>query len=243
MSARGSAQPDAGDQLAEFAAELAARDHFIGYVSHQLRNALTPLTLLVEQIGALAGGTPASPSAVSRAAMLTRNLQRMIATIQWIAEAGDLRRGTLYLEPSAVDLAEIVDEVCRELAAEAATRGAELVIECGSPVVGSWDRARLKQLVIGLVSNAIRHAGGRIELRVVDRGSDAELVVRDHGPGLEPGVLAQLDPFDPDRRRRTGGFGLGLWTIHALASAMRGAVIAINCLEGGARFCVVLPRG
>jgi signal transduction histidine kinase len=234
---------DARDQIAELNAARAARDHFLAFVGHELRNTMAPLHLLADQFTALADDPHALPAIASRATKLVRSMRRLIATVHWVADVGDLRRGMLRLQPTTVDLTETVREVCRELAGESAARGAELVFEPGAPVIGSWDRARLQQIVTSLVSNAIDHAGGRIDLGVIDRGGDAELVIRDHGPGLDPARLRRLfDPPDPGRHRTPGGVGVGLWVVKTLTSAMRGSVVADNCADGGARFCVVVPR-
>jgi signal transduction histidine kinase len=236
--------PDAHEVPADLTTALAARENFVAFVSHELRNALAPAMLLADRFAALAEDPLTSPSVASRAAMLTRNLRRFIATINWVTEVADLSRGVLRLDPTPLDLVETVRDVCRELATEAAVRGAELIVEAVAPVIGSWDRARVVQLVTNLVSNAIHHAGGRIELRVASRAGDAEIVVRDHGPGIGPGVLTQLaDPFHPERNRRPGGVGIGLWVVNTLATAMHGSVTMANCADGGARFCVVVPRG
>jgi signal transduction histidine kinase len=235
---------DAPTQVVELAAALAGRDHVIAFVGHELRNALAPLLLLVDQFTALAGDARAAPGMVARAQLMTRNLRRVITAINWVTEVADLSRGALRLERMACDLTEIVRDACCEHAGDAAAHGAEVFVEAAAPVAGAFDRVRLKQIVGHLVSNAIRHAGGRVEVRVSGRGGDAELVVRDHGPGIEPSVLAQLsDPFDPERRRRAGGLGIGLWIVKMLTAAMRGSVTIHSCADGGTRFCVVVPRG
>lgn len=236
--------PDARAQVAELTTALVARDDFMAFVGHELRNALAPAVLLVGQFAALAGDPRTSPVVASRAAMLTRNLRHFVATITWVTEVTDLARGKLRLEPILLDLVDTVGEVCRALDVEATACGAELVLEAGAPVIGSWDRTRLTQLVTNLVVNAIRHAGGRIELRVASRGDDAELVIRDRGPGIDPGVLARLSaPFPPEPSWRPRGDGIGLWVVATLVAAMRGSVTANNCADGGARICVVVPRG
>jgi signal transduction histidine kinase len=143
-----------------------------------------------------------------------------------------------------VDLVQLADEVCREADRQAAAGGVLLVLDAATPVRGNWDRARVKQIISSLVSNAIRYGGGRIEVGVRMRDDGAELSVRDHGAGIHPEILPRLfDAFDQDRARGSGGFGVGLWVVKTLAVAMRGTVTAENCESGGARFCVVLPRG
>lgn len=236
--------PDARGQLAELGAALTARDHVMAFVGHELRNALSPLQLLVDQFAGLAGDPRAWPGLATRAELVTRNLRSVIVAISWVTEIADLCRGAVRFDRSTCDLAEIARDVCRELGDDAAAHGAELVVEAARPVAGWWDRARLKQVVGHLVSNAIHHAGGCVEIRITDRGGDAEVAVRDHGPGLEPSALAQLcDPFDPDRRRRPGGPGVGLWVVKTLTAMMRGSVAIQRCVDGGACFCVVVPRG
>jgi len=235
---------DVGGEIQELTAALAARDSFLALVGHELRNTVAPMLLLAEQFAALAGEPGVQPVVASRAATLTRNLHRFVTTVDRVAEVADLRRGKLRLELTLLDLVEVVEEVCADARREAAAGGAELVFEATDPITGWWDRVRVKQIVRSLVSNAIRYGGGsRIELRLGDRASEVELVVRDHGPGLDPATLPRLfDPFDHERTRRGGGFGVGLWVVKTLCAAMRGTVIAENATGGGARFCIVLPR-
>jgi two-component system OmpR family sensor kinase len=243
---RESGAPEARQQIHELSTALAARDRFIALLGHELRNAIAPMLLLAEQFASLAADPQASPTVSSRAALLVRNLNRFVSTIDRVAEVADLRKGKLQLVPSATDLVDVVEEVCRDVRREAVSAGVALVIDTGGPVVGRWDRARVKQIISNLMSNAIRYggAGGRVEVSIGVRASDAVLAIRDHGPGLDPDTLPRLfDGFDDIGARRSSGFGIGLWVVKTLCTAMQGSVTAENCSSGGARFCVVLPRG
>jgi len=77
-------------------------------------------------------------------------------------------------------------------------------------VIGLWDRARVKQIVSNLVINAVRYGGGsRIEIAVRDNAGHAQLVVRDHGPGIDAAQMPHLFGFfENSPRRRPGGLGL-----------------------------------
>jgi signal transduction histidine kinase len=235
---------DTRRQIQELTTALAARDRFIALVGHELRNSVAPMLLLAEQFAALVEDPGIRPVVASRSAMLTRNINKFVTTIERVAEVADLRRGKLQLELSEVDLVAVVQEVCREGQREAAAGGVAFVIEAERPVTGSWDRARIKQIVANLVSNAVRYGGGgQVEIVVREVAGGGELVVRDHGPGIDPAMLPRLfDAFDHERTGRGGGFGIGLWVVKTLCTAMHGSVTVENGSSGGARFCVVLPR-
>lgn len=229
----------------ELVAAVAARDQFLRAVVHELRNAVAPALLVSEQFTFMADTPAAPPGLASRARMLTGNLQRLVGTIERVSEVASLWRGQLILDVSAVDLGEVTAEVCEEFAREAATGGASLRLERDAPVRGTWDRARVKRIVASLVSNAIRYAGGSIDICVTTRGPHAELSIRDAGPGIKPDAMTSLfDPFEPRRTsvRPAGGFGVGLWVTRTLCTAMRGGVTVENLPTGGACFTVLLPR-
>jgi signal transduction histidine kinase len=238
---------DSRHRIHELTTALAARDSFIALVGHELRNSIAPMVLLAEQFTSLAEDPQVSPTMASRVAMLTRNLHKFVATIDRVAEVSDLRRGKLRLDLARVDLVDVVETVCRDAGREAKVAGAELVIDASEPVVGRWDPVRVKQIAANLVSNAVRYGGGgRIELTVRVRDDRAELTVRDRGPGIDPAALPYLfDAFDHGRggKRAAGGFGIGLWLVKTLCTAMNGSVTAENSADGGACFRVMLPRG
>lgn len=236
---------DARHQIRELTAALAGRDRLLSLVGHELRNSVAPLLLLAEQFAVLAEQPQTHPSVASRSAALNRQLARFVTTVDRMVDVADLRRGKLHLEPSLVDLAGLLAEVCRDVEREASAGGVDLTFATTGPVTGMWDRARVKQIASHLVSNAIRHGGGgRIDLELRGGERDVALAIRDHGPGIAAAELEHLfDRLDQDRPRGSNGLGIGLWVVKTLCAAMHGSVTAENCSNGGARFCVVLPRG
>ena len=224
----------------DLAAVVAARDDFISLIGHELRNAIAPLMMLAEQFESAPNGIPAT-----RVAMLIRNLRRFVATVDRVTEVAHLHRGKLRLELAEVDLVAVVTGVVADLEPQATVGGVVFVCDLPPALVGRWDRARIKQIVTNLLTNAIRYTGGgTVEISVRDTGGTAELVVRDHGPGIPSDQMAGLfDRFDHPRSRTSGGFGVGLFVVKVLCTAMQGRVSVSNAIDGGACFSVLLPRG
>ena len=149
------------------------------------------------------------------------------------------------LELEDVNLGNVVrDEVHRALAQTAGV-DCHLSVSATEPIVGRWDRRRHRQLVVHLLSNAIKYGGDKPIVVTVDRaGEDAVLTIHDEGIGVAPEARAKL--FDRFARfgssRHYGGLGLGLWIVKEIVEAHRGQV-AVWSDGPGATFRVVLPTG
>ena len=222
--------------------KLEAREQFIGVLGHELRNAIAPLALLADHFEQLA--LTSHPQLTSKVEMLSRNLRKLTSTIDRLAEVSALRDGKLDLDCEHVDLRDVLDEVARELAPEAAQAHADLRVYYTMPVQGWWDRERVKQIVRNVVTNAIRYGNGApIEISAQLSGRDAEIVIHDQGPGVPTELRDHLfDRCDHKTTSRGSGFGVGLFVVKALCQAMAGSV-RLDDTASGARFCISLPRG
>jgi signal transduction histidine kinase len=222
---------------------LAARDQLISAAGHELRNALAPLLLLTEQLNEIALRTPDARLA-ARVEKLTRHFRKLVLTVEQVAEISQLRSAKIAIEIEHVDMAAEVRNLVARRTKQALAGEAVLVVEAPDPIYGLWDRSRLRQIVEHLLSNAMRYGGSQtIEVAVRRREQGAELVVRDHGPGVPVDELSTIfDRLDHPFRRTAGGLGVGLFVVRALCRAMGGDVSAENAPDGGARFTVFLPR-
>ena len=150
------------------------------------------------------------------------------------------------LEQGPIDLAELAADAVAD--ARASDGGREITLEASTAVPVMGDEARLRQVAANLLANAIVHTppGTPVAVRARTEGSDAVLEVADNGPGLTPEQAQRaFEPFyrsDPSRDRATGGAGLGLAIVAAIASAHGGRVEVTDTPGGGATFRLFIPR-
>jgi signal transduction histidine kinase len=145
-----------------------------------------------------------------------------------------------------MDLGEVALDAAGDLATAARTAGIEMEVDA-EPVPLEGDNARLHELVVILLDNALQHAstagGRRVEMTVRGNGDEAVLTVDDDGPGLRQEDLARVfDRFWRAPDAPPGGTGLGLAIGRWIVERHGGTISAANRPTGGARFEVRLPR-
>jgi signal transduction histidine kinase len=205
-----------------------ARGEFVAKVSHDLR---TPVTVIKGYAFTLArrGG---DADTLRRLTAITREADRLAALIEDLLTLSRAQAGALNLiwEPS--EALALLEEVAERIGDRAADQAVEVSVDCGGFAIDG-DRGRLGQVLTNLALNALRQApaGSRVVLRALADGDDAELVVEDRGPGIDPARLdALLAPFatgDP-----TAGTGLGLAIVSEIVTA-HGGTFALEPRPGG----------
>ncbi len=219
---------------------VSARDEFIGVAGHELR---TPLTVLQMQVDMLRRQARSMPDLVARADILRRQVQRLTRLTNQLLDFSRLSSGKLTLEPEELDLVVLVQQTAQRYSEVAA---APIRVSAPGSLRGSWDAARLEQIIDNLVGNAVKFGSDQpIEIEVAVEGNRARLEVKDHGIGIAPGEQQRI--FERFERvvssRNYGGFGLGLWICRQVTEAMGGAISVESEPGQGATFKVSLPLG
>lgn len=183
----------------------AARRHLFADISHELR---TPLTVILMEAQL---GRQVAPEAAEMFATIEQRAGRLNRRIDDLLRVSRSDTGVLALEPEALAMPALLDEVAEEVAAECASAGVVLeVVPVGAEVIA--DRNWLRQVLVGLIRNALRHArdGGLVVLRGMEDGDAVVIDVIDNGPGIAAAVQGRLfDRFTQGTQNRAG-FGLGL---------------------------------
>jgi signal transduction histidine kinase len=239
------------EAVVELQRAVAARDEFIATVAHELRNPIAPLMfqirLSIDKVDQMDRDGQAIGAEWARGQLrrIEQRLHRLLETLDRLLDVSRLSSGRVDLIYDDVDLAEVVREVLPSFEAELALAKCELRITMAAPVIGWWDRLRLEQICRNLVSNAIRFGAGRpIDVLVTADEARATLTVRDYGIGIP--LHKQDLIFERFERglenSRSGGFGIGLWVVRNLCTAMGGSISVDSAAGAGATFAVTLPR-
>jgi PAS domain S-box-containing protein len=224
-------------------AAVAARDEFLSIASHELRTPLAALRLALQNLWRMLGGAADAAGQRSLEAAL-RQAGRLETLVAALLDVSRIQAGRLDLSLEEVDLAGLVRETVAQFEDQLAQAGCAVSVRAPGPVPGRWDRLRLGQVVVNLLSNAMKYGEGKpIEIEVEGDGPRARLSVRDHGIGLGP--EAQRRIFQRFVRaassRNYGGLGLGLYIARRLAEA-HGGTLGVRSQPGqGSTFTLELP--
>jgi PAS domain S-box-containing protein len=224
-----------------------ARDEFLTVAAHELRTPLTTLRLRLQGLGAVvrAEGMLSEDKASRALEAADRQVQRLSSLVESLLDVSQLQGHAPRLHVEETDLAEVVREAVTRSEEAAARAGCLLVLGELSPTPGQWDAARMSQVLLHLLSNAVKFGPGKpVEVELRCRADAAVLVVRDHGIGIAPerveGLFQRFERAVP--LRHYGGLGLGLYRVRRIVEA-HGGFIRVDSTPGqGASFVITLPR-
>jgi two-component system OmpR family sensor kinase len=229
--------------LQRLAEAFVAQRRFVHDASHELR---TPLTIARGHLEVLLlQEHPPEPEVRETVALAVDELDRMGRVVSSLLRLARIEEERLeHAAPLPVtELVESAVERARSLGDRRFET--EIMPEADVEVIG--DREALDQVLLNLLSNAVRHTrpGGRIVAGTALHGREVAIYVADDGEGIAPDVLPTLfDRFtraDTARRRDTGGAGLGLAICRAIVEAHDGVIGASSELGHGATFTMLLP--
>ena len=202
------------------------RTDMIGAIAHDLRTPLTRLRFRIE----------AAPEDIR--AKLATDIDQMEAMVS--ATMAFVRDASRNGERVKLEITSLVETIMDE----AAETGADSAAEASARVVVDGDPVALRRLITNLVDNALKF-GSAARGRVFTENGMAVVEIEDNGPGIaEDQIERAFEPFhrlETSRSRDTGGIGLGLAVVRAIARGHGGDVQLKSRQEGGLRAQVRLP--
>ena len=213
-----------------------AQRRFVADASHELR---TPLTTIQGNAGLLAAKPVSEETHRAAASDLVRESARMARLIDRLLTLAQADSG-LMLRLARIDLAQLVEGVCRQAAVAHAGQRLDVVTV---PAVVDGDDDALRQLLWILLDNAFRYASSAVEVNLQTEPGWARLVVADDGPGVPSAYRERIfERFYRVEGSRSGQHsGLGLSIASWITEQHHGRVVAGEALLGGAAFLVDLP--
>jgi len=206
---------------------LESQRHLLSAVGHDLRTPITAMRINLEFVGDddLRTG-------------LLRNLDELQVLTEQVLSAA---RGAGGEAKRQVDLSALVESLCTDLD----EMGEPVKWDISSPAPINCRPNEIRRAVRNLVENAVAY-GGEADVRIKDAPGGYEILVEDRGPGIPEGDQARVfEPFvrlESSRNLETGGTGLGLTLVKAIAEGHGGDVRLENRPEGGLRARMRLPR-
>jgi signal transduction histidine kinase len=232
----------------ELERSLKMRDEFMSLVAHELRTPLNTLFLETQMRSLqIKRGNTSAFAPQQMEAMVQRDerqIKSMIRLIDDMLDVSRMRSGKLSIRPAQVELMSLLERVVSDLSLQAATTGSSLTLRPHDPVTGCWDEFRVEQVIVNLLTNALRYGCGQpVEVSVERDGACVRIDVRDGGKGIAPGDLERI--FEPyERGARNGepkGLGLGLYISRQLAISHSGELRVSSSAGQGSVFSLVLP--
>lgn len=203
-------------------------------LAHDVRTPLATVQLVLESVRSDGDDMPPDRRDQMLAAAL-RQLGRIGRMSAGLLDAERVTaQGELRLDLSEVPVRQAADDALEQL------NRSDIAVDVPPDLIVRADPERFQQMLINLVSNALRHGTPPVEIRARAVGDRARIEVRDHGPGVPPHEREHLFTAFRGRSDMAGSIGLGLWIVDQLVGA-HGGDIHYEPADPGARLVFTLP--
>ena len=232
-----------------------AKSSFLAAMSHEIR---TPMNGVIGMIDVLHRSS-LDGDQVEMIDLMRESAYSLLGIIEDILDYSKIEAGRLDLERAPFAIEDVTTSACRLLERVADKTGVELTlfVDPTIPEEVLGDTVRLRQILVNLISNAIKFSGGqsrraRVGVRATLAASDTErywvqFEVTDNGIGMDASTISRLfTPFaqaDVSTTRRFGGTGLGLAISAHLVELMGGTINVQSAVHQGSTFTLRLPFG
>ncbi len=223
------------------------KNEFVSTVSHELR---TPLTSIKGYVDLILEGETGEINEIQREflGIVKQNSDRLVALINDMLDISRIESGRIHLKIEPLDVGDLVTGVIDTFKAVVSQTGHKLA--CGLPEdlpLAAGDRDRVGQVLINLVSNAIKYSpsGGAVKVSARERDGQLVLSIADEGIGIsredQERLFDQFYRVDSSLTREIGGTGLGLSICKTIIELLGGQIWVTSKLGEGSTFSFSLP--
>lgn len=220
------------------------RAEFLAVLGHELRNPLASLLYLSTTMEASKTSTAESLQA---AQLIKRQVLQLTHLVDDLLEVSRIEQGKIELRKQALAVDAVVASAVETVLPVIKQRQQVLELHIAPGLMLDADSVRLTQVLSNLLNNASKFTqeGGRIEVEVTGDAETVHAIVRDNGPGIEPGVMdTMFEPFTQGQitlDRAQGGLGIGLSIVKRIVE-MHGGTVTVATSQLGSAFTISMPR-
>jgi len=226
------------------------RDEFLSIASHELRTPLTSLYLRLQTLRRKAEAWKRANSGFSLDELLetidaaVRHTRRLADLVDELLDITRVRLGRLELHVEELDLIGLIKEIIIRMNPALTQSGSKLLFESNEQLIGNWDRSRIEQVLVNLISNGIKYGKGNpIEMSAQRLGMNIVIQIADHGIGIPEKEQKRI--FERFERAvgssNISGLGLGLYISRQIIEAHGGFIRLESELGKGSTFTIELP--
>ena len=211
-------------------------------VAHELR---TPIATLQSHMEAMIDGIWKPDT--ERLKSCHDEILRIGRMVQDMEKLAKYENENLILNKSKFQLYELVQHIVKNFETEFVNKGVEICFD-GTQVEINADRDKISQVVVNLISNALKYTtqGGKVYISVKDIGNEVEFGIKDTGIGISeedlPFIFERFYRADKSRNRLSGGSGIGLAIVKAIVEAHEGTIEVRSKVEAGTEFVVSISK-
>jgi len=212
------------------------RKKLISNVTHEIR---TPLSAMRGELAGMIDGL--FPNDKEQLKSLYEETWRLESILEGIEELSRAQAGALFLHKRTEKLKPILQNIKNTFEKLFLDKGVALEIQCNDELTVNADPSRLGQIIVNLVSNALKatEKGGSVWIRADKKGKETYIEVEDTGQGIKPDDLPFI--FERFYRSLEGGLGIGLAIVKELVDAHEGRIEVRSEYGKGTVFAVYLP--
>lgn len=228
---------------------IEVRDEFLAIASHELRTPLTPLKMQIQSIARQINNDNYSSLTPERLMKMVetsdRQISRLSVLIDDLLDVTRISAGKLSLNKEHFSMKEMITEVIAQYSHQLKYTKSTVEFIVKEDMIGSWDKVRIEQVIINLLTNASKYAPNELILITLSTFNDSIRVeVKDKGPGIsqenKERIFKRFERVSD--KSNIGGLGLGLYICKQIVEAHKGNIYVESELGKGSVFTLELPH-